>query len=103
MNTDKSVRTPEEIAKSISLADQIAHVEYCAEEAKHVGYAERAMELAVLRTLNSHPALVEALTEQANFLASLHTTYRHDGRLAARIEAHLTAIRAALSLAQEGM
>jgi hypothetical protein len=42
-----------------------------------------------------------ALAEQANFLASLHTTYRHDGRLAARIEAHLTAIRAALTPAQE--
>jgi hypothetical protein len=38
-----------------------------------------------------------AVKEQADFLASLHTTYRHDGRLAARIEAHLSALRAALT------
>jgi hypothetical protein len=97
MNTDKSVRTPEEIAMSISIADQIAHVEFCAEEARHVGYAERAMELAVLRTLNAAPALVEALEAVKARTDKIYTMGHEEARRAA-VDCYEIA-RAALSLA----
>jgi hypothetical protein len=51
------------------------------------------------RLIAAGPDLLKALTEQAEFLQSLHTTYRHDSRLAARIELHLSVVRAVIAKA----
>jgi hypothetical protein len=58
--------TLEQMTAAVSLADQIAHIEFCAEEAKHVGYAEQATELAVLATLRSHAALLSLVERYAS-------------------------------------
>jgi hypothetical protein len=63
MTNDTKV-SAETLASQISLADQIAHIEFCAEQAKNIGYVERAMELAILQSLRSQrPALSEEQRE----------------------------------------